>query len=190
MLATIALVGRPNVGKSTLFNRLTRSRDALVANYSGLTRDRKYGEYSVGDRRFIVVDTGGISGEEDGIDSEMAEQSRLAIDEADLVLLLVDSREGLCAADFTLAEHIRKKNKHAILVANKIDGLDELVATSQFYELGLNSLVGIAASQGRGINGLAEKIVNALPAEETDAAAESDLESGIKIAVVGRPECG
>ncbi len=190
MLATIALVGRPNVGKSTLFNRLTRSRDALVANYSGLTRDRKYGEYSVGDRRFIVVDTGGISGEEDGIDSEMAEQSRLAIDEADLVLLLVDSREGLCAADFTLAEHIRKKNKHAILVANKIDGLDELVATSQFYELGLNSLVGIAASQGRGINGLAEKIVNALPAEETDAAAESDLESGIKIAVVGRPNVG
>ena len=107
MIPVIALVGRPNVGKSTLFNRLTRSRDALVANYSGLTRDRKYGDGEMFDRRFMVIDTGGISGEEEGIDAEMADQSLLAMDEADIVLFIVDCRSGVTSADYMIAEKLR-----------------------------------------------------------------------------------
>ena len=111
MIPVIALVGRPNVGKSTLFNRLTRSRDALVANYSGLTRDRKYGDGEMFDRRFMVIDTGGISGEEEGIDAEMADQSLLAMDEADIVLFIVDCRAGVTSADYLIAEKLRRKNR-------------------------------------------------------------------------------
>ena len=135
MLPVIALVGRPNVGKSTLFNRLTRSRDALVADYEGLTRDRKYGEAVVEDKRFIVIDTGGLSGLETGIDGEMAQQSLAAIDEADEVVLLVDAKAGLMPADEGIAKEIRQRGKPFTLVANKIDGLDESTA-SEFYALG------------------------------------------------------
>ena len=128
MIPVIALVGRPNVGKSTLFNRLTRSRDALVANYAGLTRDRKYGEGAIEGRRFIVVDTGGISGEEEGIDSAMAGQSLLAIQEADIVLFMVDSRDGLTSADHMIARHLRVNNKKTFLVNDPDDNL------IQFFE--------------------------------------------------------
>lgn len=132
MVPVIALVGRPNVGKSTLFNRLTRSRDALVADFAGLTRDRKYGEARWQGRNYIVIDTGGISGDEEGIDAKMAEQSLLAIEEADIVLFLVDARAGLTAADQMIAEHLRKRNKTSFLVANKIDTIDPDVARAEF----------------------------------------------------------
>ena len=150
IIPVIALVGRPNVGKSTLFNRLTQSRDALVADYPGLTRDRKYGEGILENRRFIVIDTGGISGEEEGIDSMMAGQSLLAIQEADIVLFIVDSRAGLNPADEIIAKHLRVNNKKTYLVANKIDGTDPDIALAPFYELGLGEVHPTTASHGRG----------------------------------------
>ena len=146
MIPVIALVGRPNVGKSTLFNRLTRSRDALVANYSGLTRDRKYGDGEMFDRRFMVIDTGGISGEEEGIDAEMADQSLLAMDEADIVLFIVDCRSGVTSADYMIADKLRRKNRLVYLVANKIDGLDPAVALADFYEMGFAGMFPTTAT--------------------------------------------
>lgn len=157
MTPVIALVGRPNVGKSTLFNRLTRTRDALVADFPGLTRDRKYGQASLAGREFIVIDTGGINGDEEGIDAKMADQSLLAIEEADAVLFLVDARAGLMVADQAIAAHLRKQNKKVFLVANKTDGLDGDVAVAEFYALALGDIYQIAASQGRGINILIEE---------------------------------
>lgn len=163
MIPVIALVGRPNVGKSTLFNRLTKTRDALVANFSGLTRDRKYGEVTFDERRFILIDTGGLSGDEDGIDGVMAEQSRQAVEEADLVLFMVDARAGLTAADEQIATFLRQNNQPLLLVANKIDGQNHDVVTAAFYELGLGEVHGIAASQGRGVTHLMGGIAEALP---------------------------
>ncbi|HEY7772150.1 MAG TPA: ribosome biogenesis GTPase Der, partial [Marinagarivorans sp.] len=163
MIPVIALVGRPNVGKSTLFNRLTKSRDALVANFSGLTRDRKYGEASHDDQRYIVIDTGGLSGEEDGIDALMADQSRQAVEEADLVLFLVDCRAGLTAADEQIAAFLRQRSKPVMLVANKIDGLNHDVVTAAFYELGLGEVHGIAAAHGRGVTQLIAQVFETLP---------------------------
>ena len=128
MVPVIALVGRPNVGKSTMFNRLTNTRDAIVGDLSGLTRDRQYGDASWQGRSFILIDTGGITGDEVGMDEKMAEQSLMAIEEADYVLFLVDARAGMTAADQMIAEHLRKRNKSAILVANKIDNIDADVA--------------------------------------------------------------
>lgn len=140
MNPVIALVGRPNVGKSTLFNRLTRSRDALVADFPGLTRDRKYGEGKTEERDYIVIDTGGISGDEAGIDQVMAEQSLLAIDEADAVLFLVDGKAGLNPSDELIADHLRRCDKPCYLVVNKTDGVDADVAMGDFYGLGLEGL--------------------------------------------------
>ncbi|MBA6341054.1 ribosome biogenesis GTPase Der [Colwellia sp. MB02u-10] len=155
MLPVVALVGRPNVGKSTLFNRLTRSRDALVADYPGLTRDRQYGKAEVEEHPFIVIDTGGIEGNEKGIDALMAEQSLIAIDEADAVLFMVDAREGLTSADQGIASHLRKQDKKVFLVANKIDGIDADSAVADFYSLGLGDVVHqIAAAHGRGVTQL------------------------------------
>src|SRR5690554_2467815 len=138
MIPVIALVGRPNVGKSTIFNRLTRSRDALVADLPGLTRDRKYGEGRSGDKRFIVIDTGGISGDEQGIDAAMAEQSLTAVREAEIVLFVVDAQSGLTAADELIARHLRINNKETWLVINKVDGQDPNVAAADFYGLGFS----------------------------------------------------
>jgi len=189
MIPVIALVGRPNVGKSTLFNQLTRSRDALVANFPGLTRDRKYGQARVGDRPYVVIDTGGISGDEHGIDSEMAEQSLVAIEEADAVLFMVDAREGLNAADQSLARHLRQRNKSFHLVVNKTDGLDADVAVSDFYTLGVESMFAIAASHGRGVRAMIDKVLQAFPAEdEQDASAA--FPNSTRVAVVGRPNVG
>jgi len=155
MLPVVALVGRPNVGKSTLFNRLTRSRDALVADYPGLTRDRQYGQAEVEEHPFIVIDTGGIQGNEEGIDALMAEQSLMAIDEADAVLFMVDARAGLTAADQGLASYLRKQNKKVFLVANKVDGIDADSAVAEFYSLGIDGKVHqIAAAHGRGVTQL------------------------------------
>ena len=188
MIPVIALVGRPNVGKSTLFNQLTRSRDALVANLPGLTRDRKYGEARVGSRPFVVIDTGGISGDEAGIEAQMAGQSLVAIEEADAVLFMVDAREGLNAADQALAKHLRQRNKAFHLVVNKIDGLDEDVALSDFYTLGVESVFAIAASHGRGVRSMIEQVLAGFPVE--DEAPRDARPDSIRVAVVGRPNVG
>jgi GTP-binding protein len=189
MQPVVALVGRPNVGKSTLFNRITRSRDALVANYAGLTRDRKYGEARFADRDFIVIDTGGISGNEEGIDAAMASQSLQAIDEADIILLLVDAREGLMAADRGIADHLRQTGKTAFLLVNKTDGLDPELALLDFYELGLGRPWPISASHGRGIPSMLEAVTENFTEVEPEQAAATDS-SGLKIAIIGRPNVG
>ena len=188
MMPVIALVGRPNVGKSTLFNRLTRSRDALVADFAGLTRDRKYGEGNAAERNFIVIDTGGITGNEEGLDLRMSEQSLLAIEEADITLLLVDAREGLLPDDHQLVEYLRKKPRPYFLVVNKTDGLDPDVALADFHQLGCENIFAIAASHGRGVNKMIEEVLAPFPEQQDDAdIAES---SGVKIAVAGRPNVG
>jgi GTP-binding protein len=191
MLPVIALVGRPNVGKSTLFNKLTRSRDALVADLPGLTRDRKYGEGRMGERDYIVVDTGGISGDETGIDTVMAAQSLQAIDEADIVLFLVDARAGLNPADEMIANHLRRREKKVYLVVNKTDGLDEDVARSDFFAMGLGDPLCIAAAHGRGVRQLIDMALDeaGVPLPDPDAQDEED-EDNIKIAIVGRPNVG
>ena len=159
----IALVGRPNVGKSTLFNRLTRTRDALVADFPGLTRDRKYGHATISGYDFIVIDTGGIDGTEEGVEKKMAEQSLLAIEEADVVLFLVDARAGLTAADAGIAHYLRQRtNKATVVVANKTDGIDADSHCAEFYQLGLGDIEQIAALQGRGITQLMTRVLTPL----------------------------
>jgi GTP-binding protein len=148
MIPVIALVGRPNVGKSTLFNRLTRTRDALVADVPGLTRDRKYGDGRVGDRPFIVIDTGGLSGASDDLDGLMAQQAWQAINEADQVFFLVDGRAGLTASDEMVAMALRRTGKPAVLVVNKTDGVDIDTVVAEFHALGLGEPVAIAAAHG------------------------------------------
>lgn len=183
MTPVVALVGRPNVGKSTLFNRLTRTRDALVADFPGLTRDRKYGHAHVSGYDFIVIDTGGIDGTEEGVEEKMAEQSLLAIEEADIVLFLVDARAGLTAADMGIAHYLRQRTqKTTVLVANKTDGIDADSHVAEFYQLGLGEIAQIAASQGRGVAALMEQVLASITekmiqdesAEGTEEIAEQD----------------
>ena len=156
MLPVIALVGRPNVGKSTLFNYLTKSREALVADFAGLTRDRQYGRIKHGNRSCLVVDTGGIADNAQGIDSISRKQVQIALEEADLVFFMVDAREGLSASDRVIADSLRKLNKPIVLVTNKVDGIDSTIAAADFYALALGEPVRIAASHGRGISELLE----------------------------------
>ncbi|MFZ7283352.1 ribosome biogenesis GTPase Der [Avibacterium avium] len=171
----VALVGRPNVGKSTLFNRLTRTRDALVADFPGLTRDRKYGQANIVGYDFIVIDTGGIDGTEEGVEEKMAEQSLLAIEEADIVLFLVDARAGLTSADIGIAQYLRQRqNKTTVLVANKTDGIDADSHCAEFYQLGLGEVVQIAASQGRGVNALMEQVLAPLAEQNAEKEAEQN----------------
>ncbi|MCX8670754.1 ribosome biogenesis GTPase Der [Gilliamella sp. B2865] len=212
MVPVVALVGRPNVGKSTLFNRLTRTRDALVADFPGLTRDRKYGRAEIKGHEYIVIDTGGIDGTEDGVESFMAEQSLQAIEEADIVLFLVDARAGAMPADHAIAKHLRAREKATFLVANKIDGIDADSAISDFYSLGLGDIHPIAASHGRGVNVLIETVLDPifhfeddqheiisndpedeeLPESYDDIEDEADslINQPIKVAIVGRPNVG
>jgi GTP-binding protein len=175
------------VGKSTLFNYLTRSRDALVADFSGLTRDRQYGRVKLGDRPCLVVDTGGIADDAEGIESFARKQVQVALEEADIVFFMVDAREGLSASDKVIADTLRKLQKPIVLVTNKIDGLDGNMAASDFYSLALGEPVQIAASHGKGIPELLEKVNQLLPA---DANAVEEAHGGIGIAVVGRPNVG
>ncbi|MBT7437947.1 MAG: ribosome biogenesis GTPase Der [Cellvibrionales bacterium] len=189
MIPVFALVGRPNVGKSTLFNRLTNTRDALVANYPGLTRDRKYGEGSMLGKRFMLIDTGGITGTEEGIDSIMAEQSMLAIQEADAVMLIVDSKVGLTPLDSHLAEYLREKECVVYLVANKIDGVNPDIASAEFFELGLKNIYPTTATHGRGVKNLMESVLESFP-ESNQKDEDVRQEKGIKIAIVGRPNVG
>ncbi|KAE9528431.1 ribosome biogenesis GTPase Der [Testudinibacter aquarius] len=159
MTPVVALVGRPNVGKSTLFNRLTRTRDALVADFPGLTRDRKYGHAHIAGHDFIVIDTGGIDGTEEGVEEKMAEQSLLAIEEADVVLFMVDARAGLTPPDIGIANYLRQREKTTVVVANKTDGIDADSHCAEFYQLGLGEIAQIAAAQGRGVNNLIEDVL-------------------------------
>jgi len=205
MLPVVALVGRPNVGKSTLFNRLTNTRDALVADFPGLTRDRKYGQAKFEQRQFIVVDTGGITGDEEGIDAEMAQQSLLAIEEADVVMFLVDARAGLVPADQAIADHLRRVNKQVFVVANKVDGIDGDSESAEFYALGLGNVKQIAAAHGRGVSQLLQdalvpleadfpdmRVVEETKDEELDAEAQLERlqNQPIKLAIVGKPNVG
>ncbi|WP_183410069.1 ribosome biogenesis GTPase Der [Litorivivens lipolytica] len=191
MIPVVALVGRPNVGKSTLFNRLTRSRDALVADFPGLTRDRKYGEVKHGKHRFIAIDTGGITGDEEGIDSAMAGQSLAAIDEADAVLFLLDARAGLTPSDHALATKFRSSNKPFYYVVNKVDGVDPNTAMAEFYELGVEQFYPITATHGRGVRHLLDELVATFPpVEEAEEDKEEDRYKSTKIAIIGRPNVG
>ncbi|MFA7096479.1 MAG: ribosome biogenesis GTPase Der [Gammaproteobacteria bacterium] len=192
MIPVIALVGRPNVGKSTLFNCLTRSRDALVADQPGLTRDRKYGDGRIGDRPYVVVDTGGLSGRGDELDELMARQAELAIQESDVTLFLVDAREGLTAQDELIAAQLRRLGKPVFLVVNKAEGLDEHTAGAEFFALGLGQPHAISAAHGRGIGQLMEKVLAALPPapEEEAESGEDTGPAPIRIAFAGRPNVG
>ncbi len=189
----IALVGRPNVGKSTLFNRLTRSRDALVADFAGLTRDRKYGRALLEGHPFLLIDTGGLTGGEAGIDAAMAEQSRAAIDEADAVLFMVDAANGLAASDQAVATLLRRTDKPVWLIANKIDGQNEDIVLADFFALGFGEPQAIAASHGRGVGALTDRLLEHFGLLDTDPEpedAERKDAPGIRIGVVGRPNVG
>lgn len=187
MLPVIALVGRPNVGKSTLFNYLTRSREALVADYPGLTRDRQYGRVRRGERDCLVVDTGGITGEGEGIDAFSRKQVEIALQEADVVLFLVDARDGLNASDEIIAESLRKLGKPVVLVVNKMDGIDSNTVANDFYSLALGEPIAIAAAHGRNVHDLLERIDELLPQLDEEI---EEQEQGIAIAIVGRPNVG
>jgi GTP-binding protein len=187
MLPVIALLGRPNVGKSTLFNRLTRTRDALVADFPGLTRDRQYGIGRVGPAPYIVVDTGGISGG-DGVEALMERQVQQAIAEADHLLFLLDAHDGVTAGDLDIAASLRRTGKPLTAVVNKIDHLAEDLAGAEFHSLGLGDPRLIAATQGRGVTALMDHICALLPTGLV-AAEEAD-EGRVRIAVVGRPNAG
>ena len=189
----IALVGRPNVGKSTLFNRLTRSRDALVADYAGLTRDRKYGRALFSGHPFLLIDTGGLSGGEVGIDAAMAQQSKAAIEEADAVVFMVDATSGVAASDQTVADMLRRIDKPVWLAANKIDGQNTDIALSDFYGLGFGEPQAIAASHGRGVSALSDQLLayfGLLDVDPVDVNDQRQEAPGIRIGVVGRPNVG
>ena len=188
MLPVIALVGRPNVGKSTLFNRLTRSRDALVANQPGLTRDRKYGIGRVGVRPYLVVDTGGLSGAPQGLEVLIERQAARAIAEADHILFLLDAQEGCTAGDLHIAERLRRSGKPIIAVVNKADGYDPDLATGDFHRLGFGMPAPISATHGRGVQGLIDQVVTAYPQADADDLIERP--TGIRVAVIGRPNVG
>jgi GTPase len=190
MIPVLALVGRPNVGKSTLFNRFTNSRDALVADFAGLTRDRLYGEGKHGENRFIVIDTGGINGGEEGLESVMVGQSLQAIEEADLVMLLVDARDGLTPGDEFIVSHLRRTQKPVVLVVNKVDGLDQDQVLGDFYGLGFKDIHAIAASQGRGILKLLDSAMEHFPLAGQELVVPDEAPNSIRIAIAGRPNVG
>ncbi|THC46041.1 ribosome biogenesis GTPase Der [Massilia sp. Mn16-1_5] len=192
MKPVIALVGRPNVGKSTLFNRLTRSRDALVADLPGLTRDRHYGEGRIGERPFLVIDTGGFEPvAKEGIMHEMAIQTKQAVAEADIVVFLVDGRQGLTPHDKTITDFLRKSGRQVMLVINKSEGMKYTSVTAEFYELGMGDPYVISAAHGDGVHDLVNEALDQAFASRPHE--EDELENqdhGVKIALVGRPNVG
>lgn len=191
MKPVLALVGRPNVGKSTLFNRLTKSRDAIVADFAGLTRDRHYGQGKQGKHEFIAIDTGGFEPTaESGIYMEMAKQTRQAVAEADVVIFVVDARLGLSAQDHDIARYLRKLGKPTVLTANKAEGMRDGIQLSEFYELGLGEVHPISASHGEGIRSLVELALAPLDLPEPDEDGEMPDTQVIKLAVAGRPNVG
>jgi GTP-binding protein len=191
MKPVIALVGRPNVGKSTLFNRLTKTRDAIVADYAGLTRDRHYGNGTQGKHDYIVIDTGGFEPDAlTGIYKEMAKQTRQAVAEADVVVFVVDARAGVSAQDYDIAKYLRKLGKPCMLVANKAEGMTQGIQLGEFFELGLGEVIPISASHGQGIKTLVDMALAPLHLPE-EGEVEPEQDPGIiKLAVAGRPNVG
>lgn len=188
MKPTLVIVGRPNVGKSTLFNRLTRSRDALVANVPGLTRDRHYGEGRVGEKSYLVVDTGGfepVAGV--GIFREMARQTRQAIDEADAILFIVDARAGLTAQDRDIAEELRRAGRPIFVVVNKSEGMAPAVAAAEFHALGLGEPLAVSAAHGENVSDLVDIVLAPFAAAD---ALTGERDKHPKVAIVGRPNVG
>ncbi|MCG6864699.1 MAG: ribosome biogenesis GTPase Der [Thiogranum sp.] len=191
MLPVIALIGRPNVGKSTLFNQLTRSRDALVADFPGLTRDRQYGQGKVGGRPYLVVDTGGLVGDERGLDGLMADQVWVAVEESDAVVLMLDARDGINLSDEQIATRLRRSGKRVFLTLNKVDGVDVAPVLTDAFALGLGEPLQIAAAHGRGVVSLIDRVLAVLPEDTGGGEGETPGETqGIRIAVVGRPNVG
>jgi GTP-binding protein len=188
MLPAVALVGRPNVGKSTLFNRLTATRDALVADFPGLTRDRRYGIGRAADRKFIVIDTGGLTTDDSiAMTALVVEQVDIAIDEADAVVLVVDHRNGLTPEDVVIAERLRRESKPVVIAVNKAEGVPGELAEAEFHTLGLGAPIGIAAMHGQGVD---ELLTTALASFPVDAEEVAEDEQGPKVAVIGRPNVG
>jgi GTP-binding protein len=188
----IALVGRPNVGKSTLFNRLTSTRDAIVADFAGLTRDRHYGNGHVGAREYIVIDTGGFEPDAaDGMYKEMAKQTRQAVAESDVVIFVVDARAGISAQDHEIGNYLRRLGKPTMLVANKAEGMTQGLQLVEFFELGLGQVMPVSSAHGQGVRSMIEAALDTLPGlpEEDTEAAEPDT-GVIRLAVAGRPNVG
>ena len=191
MKPVLALVGRPNVGKSTLFNRLTKTRDAIVADFAGLTRDRHYGNARLGSHEFIVIDTGGFEPDaSSGIYKEMAKQTRQAVAEADVVVFVVDARDGLSAQDHDIANYLRRLGKPCLLVANKAEGMQEGHQLTEFYELGLGEVLPVSAAHGQGIRSMVELALEPLHLPEVNDEPELEAPDVIKLAVAGRPNVG
>ena len=190
MLPVLALVGRPNVGKSTFFNRLTRSRDAIVADFPGLTRDRQYGQGRVGSRPYIVIDTGGFEPvRSEGIVQAMAGQAELAIEEADCVLFLCDARVGLTPQDQRIAQHLRRADRPVFLLVNKAEGLSD-AAKAEFYELGLGEPYLVSGAHGQGVRDVIELALEKCPPEEPEEAPDPDAPKRLKVTLAGRPNAG
>lgn len=192
MKPVIALVGRPNVGKSTLFNRLTRSRAALVADYSGLTRDRHYGEGKMGDRPFLVIDTGGFEPVvKEGVLQEMAKQTKQAVAEADVVVFIVDGRQGITPHDKAITDYLRRCDRPVILAVNKAEGMKYTAVVADFYELGLGDPLVISSAHGDGVYTLLDEALKRVPeaVHESDEEAQTE-QSSIRLAIVGRPNVG
>jgi GTP-binding protein len=189
MLPVVALVGRPNVGKSTLFNVLTRTRDALVHDLPGVTRDRHYGVCRLAAAPFVVVDTGGLVEDAEGLDVQAVRQAQLAIEEADVVLFAVDARDGLLPTDSAILDRLRRAAKPMLLIVNKVDGLDEQVALAEFAALGVASALPMSAAHGRGLTPLLAALEALLPENEVDPLAATP-DDGIRVAIVGRPNAG
>ena len=192
MKPVLALVGRPNVGKSTLFNRLTKTRDAIVADFAGLTRDRHYGNGRLGGQEYIVIDTGGFEPDagDGSIYKEMAKQTRQAVAEADVVLFLVDARAGVSAQDHDIAQYLRRLGKPCLLVANKAEGMQDATKLAEFYELGLGEVLAVSASHGQGVRSLTEHALECLPPPVEEPEAAEDDQKVIRLAVAGRPNVG
>ena len=191
MKPVIALVGRPNVGKSTLFNRMTKTRDAIVADFAGLTRDRHYGNGKNGKQEYIVIDTGGFEPEAaDGIYLEMAKQTQQAVAEADVVIFLVDARAGLSGQDHDIARYLRRLGKPCLLVANKAEGMLQGVQLAEFYELGLGEVYPVSAAHGQGTKSLADLALEPLLLQNDDHSDSAQDKNIIRLAVAGRPNVG
>ena len=194
MLPTVVLVGRPNVGKSTLFNRLTKTRNALVADFPGLTRDRHYGRARAGEREYLIVDTGGFEPvATSGILFEMAKQAKTAIAEADVVVFIVDARSGLAPQDVAIADLLRRSGRPIVVAVNKAEGLAPERTVAEFHELALGEPLPVSAAHGENVRDLIEHALSRVPPRAEPAAADADADAGarrIRLAVVGRPNVG
>jgi len=190
MLPVIAIVGRPNVGKSTLFNALTHTRDALVADMPGVTRDRQYGISDVGELPCVLIDTGGLVGQAEGIDYLTAKQVHQAIEESQLVFFVVSARDGLTIEDEEISQLLRQHNRKVVLVGNKTDGTDPDVSLADFASLGMGPALAVAASHRRGVSALMEEAASVLPVSEVDETDTEEEEDRIRLAIVGRPNVG